>query len=134
MTLVNQKNRYNQRIDKMAAQLPNDIVCKILADRQMPADTKMELEGDMGVKLFHPLQISDEFKAKLDRIYTNRTPIKIGRFDTQLYKNGKLTVIRTLGYQCLTYTLDETRNGKPVNMMYFATKYHTKNARNFKPV
>lgn len=116
----------------MAAQLPVDIVCKILADRQIPADTKMELESDMGTKLFHPLQISDEFKEKLDRIYTNRTPVQIGRFDTQLYKNGKLTVIRTLGYQCLTYTLDENRKGKMVNVMYFATKYHSKNAINVK--
>ena len=104
----------------MATQLPYDVVCKILADRQIPADTKMELEVDMGTRLFHPLQLSDEFKAKLDRIYTNRTPIKIGRFDTQLYKNGKLTVIRTLGYQCLTYTLDETRKGKTVKVTYFA--------------
>lgn len=115
----------------MATQLPYDIVCKILADRQMPADTKMDLEREMGTRLFNPLQISDEFKAKLDRIYTSRTPVQIGRFDTQLYKNGKLTVIRTLGYQCLTYTLDETRNGKPVSLLYFATKYTTKNARNF---
>ena len=115
----------------MAASLPNDILRKIIQDRQIDADTQMELEKDLGAGLFKPLQISDDFKEKLTRVHSNRVPVSIGRFEWQMYKNGKLTVIRKLGCPNMFYQLPGTWHGKPTILEYEATKYFTKNARTF---
>lgn len=113
------------------SQLSFDVLCKILADPEVPADTKMELEKDLNTKLFHPLQISSEFREKLARVYTNRIPKPMARFETQLYQNGRLTVIHKLGAHNLYYQIKETRSGRQITAEYEAAKYFTKNAREY---
>lgn len=112
-----------------AASLPFDVVCKILSDSEIPIDTKHELEPDLGVKLLNPRKIPSDFKEKLDRIYTSRTPTPISRFDTQIYKNGRLTVLRKLGCPYFFYQLQDSRRGKPIITEYEAnTKVYFQNA------
>lgn len=105
--------------------IPRDVLCKILSDKEMPADTKMELETYMGEKLFKPLELSTEFKEKLNRIFANRVPKEVPNhsyphfpphlYDYQLYKlhsadgNISLEVYQTCCRESIYYILSTPR-------------------------
>lgn len=75
--------------------LPTDLKIKILSDTVIPVDTRRDLENDLptNVRLTKSIELSSSFKAKLDRIYSNRAPNRevwkleplFGKQDTLLY-------------------------------------------------
>lgn len=68
--------------------LPDNLIHKILSDKEIPVDTKLELEKDFGVKLFNPYLLSDNLKKNLERIYSRKPVHNYGVLkDVLLYKS-----------------------------------------------
>lgn len=97
--------------------LPYDVLRQILSSEEIPCSTKVDLQKDLG-SLTSKVYVSDDLKAKLDRIYTSRKPKTLLQGLNTEYCNivspdGKISfrIVYADGTPYMSYTFTMRRKG-----------------------